>query len=188
LPFAVVEEHWNELVIKRLQGREIMGLRSGAVAGPALGFVLMACAADAQVLTQKDVSARMAWTIIEAATAQCEKDGYSITIAVLDRVGRFRAYLQGDKASLANIELARRKAYTALTFRRTSLDWAQRTAEGSNLAGQRSLTDVIPLGGGIPIKIGDETIGAIGVSGAPGQDKDETCAMAGLAKVADQLK
>jgi uncharacterized protein GlcG (DUF336 family) len=157
-----------------------------AVAAAAVAAI--ACAADAQVLMQKDVSARMALTIIEAATAQCEKDGYSITVAVLDRVGRFRAYLQGDKASLANIELARRKAHTALTFRRTSMEWAQRTAEGSNLAGQRSLTDVIPLGGGIPIKIGEDTIGAIGVSGAPGQDKDEVCAQAGLAKVADQLK
>jgi len=57
--------------------------------------------AGAQVLTQKDVSARMAWTMIEAATAHCEKEGYSITVAVVDRVGRLRAYLQGDKASLA---------------------------------------------------------------------------------------
>jgi uncharacterized protein GlcG (DUF336 family) len=146
------------------------------------------CCASAQVLTQKDVSARMAWTIIEAATAQCEKEGYSITVAVVDRVGRLRAYLQGDRASLANIELARRKAYTALAFRRSSFDWAQRTAPGSDLAGQRNLTDVIPLGGGIPIKIGEDTIGAIGVSGAPGQEKDETCAKAGLDKVADQLK
>ena len=164
-----------------------MGFRSGAVAG-LISAVVVTGSAHAQVLTHKDVSARMALTIIEAATAQCEKDGYSITVAVLDRVGRFRAYLQGDRASLANIELARRKAYTALTFRRSSMEWAQRTAEGSNLAGQRSLTDVIPLGGGIPIKIGDDTIGAIGVSGAPGQDKDEVCAQAGLAKVADQLK
>src|SRR6516162_1210352 len=144
--------------------------------------------AGAQVLTQKDVSARMAWTMIEAATAHCEKEGYSITVAVVDRVGRLRAYLQGDKASLANIELARRKAYTAVTFRRSSMDWAKRTAPPSDLLGQRSLTDVIPLGGGIPIKVGEDTIGAIGVSGAPGQDKDEACAQAGLDRVADQLK
>jgi uncharacterized protein GlcG (DUF336 family) len=144
--------------------------------------------AGAQVLTQKDVSARMAWTIIEAAVAACEKDGYSISVAVLDRVGRFRGYLQGDVASPTNIELARRKAYTALTFRRTSMDWAERTAPGQPLNGQRSLSEVIPLGGGVPIQIGQDTIGAIGISGAPGQDKDEACAKAGLAKVADQLK
>jgi uncharacterized protein GlcG (DUF336 family) len=68
------------------------------------------------------------------------------------------------------------------------MEWAQRTQPGSDLFGQRSLTDVIPLGGGIPIKIGEETIGGIGVSGAPGQDKDEACARAGLERVADQLK
>ena len=151
-------------------------------------FVVLPRSAGAQVLTHKDVSARMAWTIIEAATAHCEKEGYSITVAVVDRVGRLRAYLQGDKASLANIELARRKAYTAVTFRRSSMEWVQRTAPGSDLFGQRSLTDVIPLGGGIPIKIGEDTIGGIGVSGAPGQEKDEACAKAGLEKVADQLK
>ena len=144
--------------------------------------------AGAQVLMQKDVSARLAWAVIEAATAHCEQQGYSITVAVVDRVGRLRAYLQGDKASLANIELARRKAYTAVTFRRSSMEWAKRTAPGSDLFGQRSLTDVIPLGGGIPIKVGEDTIGAIGVSGAPGQEKDEACAQAGLDRVADQLK
>jgi len=144
--------------------------------------------AGAQVLMQKDVSARLAWAVVEAATAHCEQQGYSITVAVVDRVGRLRAYLQGDKASLANIELARRKAYTAVTFRRSSMEWAKRTAPGSDLFGQRSLTDVIPLGGGIPIKVGEDTIGAIGVSGAPGQEKDEACAQAGLDKVADQLR
>jgi uncharacterized protein GlcG (DUF336 family) len=164
-----------------------MSFRLAAAAGLA-AVLAIPCSAGAQVLTQKDVSARMAWTIIEAATAQCEKDGYSISVAVLDRVGRFRAYLQGDKASPTNIELARRKAYTALTFRRPSLEWAQRTSGTSELAGQRNLSDVIPLGGGVPIKIGEDTIGAVGVSGAPGQDKDEACANAGLAKVADQLK
>jgi uncharacterized protein GlcG (DUF336 family) len=164
-----------------------MMLRLAAACGLA-AVLAFPCSGNAQVLTQKDVSARMAWVIIEAAVAACEKDGYSISVAVLDRVGRYRAYLQGDRASPTNIELARRKAYTALTFRRPSLEWAQRTAPGMDLNGQRSLTDVIPLGGGIPIQLGQDTIGAIGVSGAPGQDKDENCAKAGLAKVADQLK
>ena len=167
--------------------RGIMSFPSSALLACAAALAFASCA-GAQVLTQKDVSARMAWTIIEAATVHCEQEGYSITIAVVDRVGRLRAYLQGDKASLANIELARRKAYTAVTFRRSSMEWAKRTAPGSDLFGQRSLTDVIPLGGGIPIKVGEDTIGAIGVSGAPGQEKDEACAQAGLDKVADQLR
>jgi uncharacterized protein GlcG (DUF336 family) len=139
---------------------------------------------SAQVLTEHDVSVRMALTIAEAAQAEC---GVKVTVAVLDRTGRLRVFLQGDGASPHNIELARRKAYTALTFGRTSAEWAQRTE--TNLQGQRMLTDVIPLQGGVPIKLGDETIGAVGLSGAPmGGTQEEACGKAGIAKVADQLK
>jgi uncharacterized protein GlcG (DUF336 family) len=108
-------------------------------------------------------------------------------VAVVDRAGRLRVFLQGDKAAPHNLELARRKAYTARTFQRTSAEWAKLT-ETTN-TGQRMLADVIPLGGGAPIKVGDETIGGVGLSGAPmGQAQEEACAKAGIAKVADQLK
>jgi uncharacterized protein GlcG (DUF336 family) len=73
----------------------------------------------------------MALTIAEAALAEC---GVKTSVAVVDRTGRLRVFLQGDGASPHNIELARRKAYTALTFQRTSAEWAQRTE--TNLAGQ----------------------------------------------------
>src|SRR4029077_18389627 len=116
-----------------------------------------------QVLTERDVSVHMALTIAETALAQC---GDKVSVAVVDRAGRLRVFLQGDGASPHNLELARRKAYTALTFRRPSAEWAKRTAEG-DIAGQRSLSEVIPLGGGVPIMIGDEPIGAVGLSGAP---------------------
>ncbi len=96
-------------------------------------------------------------------------------------------FLQSDKANPHNIELARRKAYTARTFGRTSADWAKRTTELPELAAQRQLEDVIALRGGVPIKIGNETIGAVGVSGSSSEG-DEKCAIAGIAKVADQLK
>ena len=97
-------------------------------------------------------------------------------------------FLQGDGASPHNLELARRKAYTALTFRATlgRVGQAHRKATST---GPAQLTDVIPLGGGVPIMVGDEAIGAIGLSGAPGgQPKEEACAKAGIAKVKDQLK
>jgi uncharacterized protein GlcG (DUF336 family) len=139
---------------------------------------------DGQVLMQRDVSLRMALTIAEAAIAEC---GVNASVAVVDRAGRVRVLLQGDTANPHNMELARRKAYTARTFRQASSAWAKRT-ETTN-AGQRMLADVIPLGGGMPINAGEETIGGIGLSGAPGgQVKEEACANAGIAKVADQLK
>ncbi len=137
-----------------------------------------------QVLMQRDVSLRMALTIAETALAEC---GINTSVAVVDRAGRLRVFLQGDGAAPHNIELARRKAYTARTFRRTSAEWAKLT-ETTN-TGQRMLADVIPLGGGVPIKVGEDTIGGVGLSGAPmGQPQEEACANAGIAKVADQLR
>ena len=79
---------------------------------------------NAQVLMERDVSLRMGLTIAEAALAEC---GVKTSVAVVDRAGRLRVFLQGDGASPHNLELARRKAYTALTFQRTSAEWAQRT-------------------------------------------------------------
>ena len=136
---------------------------------------------------QRDVSLHMALTIAEAAIAECDRTGNSVSVAVVDRAGRLRVFLQGDKAAPHNIELAERKAYTARTFGRSSADWAKRTIDVPELAAQRQLAHVIALRGGVPIKVGDETIGAVGVSGSTSEG-DEACAMAGLAKVADQLK
>jgi len=140
-----------------------------------------------QVLMQRDVSLHMALTIAEAAVAECEKNNNSVSVAVVDRAGRLRVFLQGDKAAPHNIELAQRKAYTARTFGRPSAEWAERTGAGSELEGQRQLEHVIALRGGLPIKVGDDTIGGVGVSGSTSAG-DEGCAMAGLAKVQDQLK
>jgi uncharacterized protein GlcG (DUF336 family) len=157
----------------------------GAAAAVAVGMLPLC--ASAQVITQRDVGVRMGLAIAVAALDQCEQEGNSISVAVVDRAGRLRVFLQGDKANPHNIELARRKAYTARTFGRTSADWAKRTAETPEIAAQRELTDVIALRGGVPIKVGNETIGAVGVSGSSSEG-DEKCAMAGIAKVADQLK
>jgi len=153
--------------------------------------VIAACAApacaDAQVITHRDVGVRMGLAIAVAALDQCEQDGNSVSVAVVDRAGRLRVFLQADRANPHNIELARRKAYTARTFGRSSAEWAKRTTELPEIAAQRELGDVIALRGGVPIKVGNETIGAVGVSGSSSEG-DEKCAMAGVAKVADQLK
>ncbi len=141
-------------------------------------------AANAQVLMQRELSARMALTIAETAWTEC---GARVSVAVVDRAGRMKAFIQGDGASPHNLELAERKAYTARTFGRTSIEWAQRTE--TQTQGQRSLAKVIPLQGGVPIKVGDETIGGVGLSGAPnGGPQEEACGKSGIAKVADQLK
>ena len=144
-------------------------------------------AAAAQgVVSERNVSAQMALAIANTAM-ECAPGGKGLSVAVVDRAGQIKVLLRGDGSPPMGAELSRRKAYTARTFRRPSLEWAKRTQ--TDLAGQRMLTDVIPLGGGMPIKTGDEVIGGVGVSGTPGgQQADEDCAKAGIAKVADQLK
>jgi len=160
-----------------------MSLRFAAAAA-VVAIIAVPGAARAQVLMERNVSAKMALAIAEAAIAEC---GSRVSVAVVDRAGRVRVFVQGDGAAPHNIELARRKAYTARTFGRISLEWAERTE--TQVPGQRQLTDVIPLQGGVPIKVGEETIGGIGLSGAPnGGPQEEACGKAGIAKVADQLK
>jgi uncharacterized protein GlcG (DUF336 family) len=161
-----------------------MSIKLAAAAAVSV-IIAMPSSAGAQVLMEKNISIKMALAIAETALTECTP---RVSVAVLDRAGRMRVFLQGDNASPHNLELARRKAYTALTFRRPSAEWAKRTAEG-DVTGQRQLADVIPLGGGVPIMIGEDAVGSVGLSGAPGgQPKEEACAKAGIAKVADQLK
>jgi len=163
-----------------------MSIRIAWAAGLVAAWVLPS-SSSAQVIMHRDVGVRMGLAIAEAALTECEKTGNSVSVAVVDRAGRLRVFLQADKANPHNLELARRKAYTARTFGRTSAEWAKRTVDMPEIAAQRELADVIALRGGVPIKIGNETIGAVGVSGSSSEG-DEKCAMAGIAKVADQLK
>ena len=154
------------------------------LAAAVAALIALPGAAGAQVLMEPNVSAKMALAIVETAMAEC---GSRVSIAVVDRAGRLRLFVQGDGAAPHNLELARRKAYTARTFGRPTIEWMQRTE--NQLQGQRQLAEVIPLQGGVPIKVGEETIGGVGLSGAPnGGPQEEACGKAGVAKVADQLK
>jgi uncharacterized protein GlcG (DUF336 family) len=154
------------------------------LAATVAALIALPGAAGAQVLMEPNVSAKMALAIVEAAMAEC---GSRTSIAVVDRAGRLRLFVQGDGAAPHNLELARRKAYTARTFGRPTIEWMQRTE--TQLQGQRQLGEVIPLQGGVPIKVGEETIGGVGLSGAAnGGPQEEACGKAGIAKVADQLK
>jgi uncharacterized protein GlcG (DUF336 family) len=159
-------------------------LIAGMIAGAALA--LLPLGANAQVQTQRDITWKLGLAIAQGAIEECAKTNVAISVAVVDRAGRVRIFIASDNPSPHNFELARRKAYTARTFRRPSLDWAQQTKDGADLAAQRQLADVIALGGGVPINVGNDTIGAVGVSGSS-QTGDDACARAGIAKVADQL-
>jgi uncharacterized protein GlcG (DUF336 family) len=130
------------------------------------------------------VSLWLAQSIANAALEKCQSMGYKVSVTVLDRDGLAFVMLRGD--GLHTPEGADRKAYTARAFSQPSADFVQRLKDRPDTAGSVQYSRVLALGGGLPIKAGDEVIGAVGVSGSPG--KDDVCAQAGLDKVADQLK
>jgi uncharacterized protein GlcG (DUF336 family) len=123
------------------------------------------------------------------AIAACEQQGYRVSVAVVDRAGLVRALIRGDGAAPHTLDSSSRKAYTAASLQRSTEELTKMVAGNPTAAGLRDINDkIIILGGGLPIKAGDEVIGGIGVGGAPGGDKDEACAQAGLDKITSNLK
>jgi uncharacterized protein GlcG (DUF336 family) len=148
---------------------------------------LAAVPAKAELLTQKTLSTPIALAIAQAAYESCVQAGHRVSVTVVGGEGQILISIRGDGASPHTLENSQRKAYTSRTFRTTSGEFAQRVKDNPTL-GVVNLSGVIALQGALPIKAGDNVIGAVGVSGAPGGDKDEACAKSGIDKVADQLK
>jgi uncharacterized protein GlcG (DUF336 family) len=151
----------------------------------------MSSSAAAQgLVTQKALSMEMAQMIVQATIERCRADGFRASVSVIDAGGHLKAFARDEGTGLHTIDLSQRKAYTALTFATrfaSSLEFA--TARGSTLGSAASNVEgTVGIGGGVPIKVGDVAIGAVGVSGAVGGDKDEICAKAGIEKIAHLLK
>ncbi len=151
-----------------------------------LAMTLAAFAQAQGLVVQKNISLGMAQTIANAAMEKCKEMGYRVSVTVVDRAGLPVVMLRGDGAGLHTPEGSDRKAYTARTFRQPSADFVKRMLDDPASAGSKEYTRVLALGGGLPIKVGDDVVGAVGVSGSPGKDDD--CSKAGIDKVADQLK
>ena len=156
------------------------------IAGGALAALLTAPAAAAGVLTQKNVSLGLAQEIANAALAKCRSMGFKISVSVVDRDGLPIIMMYDEGAGLNTREGGDRKAYTAAAFHAPSAAFVKRMHDNPDSAGSIQYSRVLALSGGLPIKVGNETIGAVGVSGTPGQD--DVCSQAGIDKVADQLK
>jgi uncharacterized protein GlcG (DUF336 family) len=140
------------------------------------------------VVMVRDVSYDMALVIAQTALEHCRQDNFKVGVSVVDRGGHVLVTLRDHGAAHHTVELAQRKAYTSRIFRQTSKEFSQRLRDNPISAGLGTTSGVLASVGGVPIKVNDEVIGGVGVSGAPGGDRDEACARAGLAKVADQLK
>jgi len=159
--------------------------RIAALASISILAVSPALAQAPQV--EKNVSMAMALAIIQGTIEQCTKDGYKVSVVVVDKGGNVAASVRGDGTNPHTMEFGRLKAYTSRTRGQTSLEFMKLTADPNN-AYLKQIPNTVAVGGGVPIKAGNEVIGGVGVSGAPGGEKDEVCANAGIAKVADALK
>ena len=148
---------------------------------------MLAAPASAQVLSRKDISAEAAMTIASTAIATCKTNGYSVSVAVVGRAGELILHVRGDGTGPHTMDNSFRKAYTARTFRSPSGNLVKRLKDNPQLS-LVTLPNVVAGQGALPIKVGEDVIGAAGASGAPGGEKDEACIQAGLDKIKDQLK
>jgi uncharacterized protein GlcG (DUF336 family) len=158
-----------------------------------LGFAALVCLlaaplpAGAALIMHKDLSLDIAKAIAEGAIAACNAKGYGTSAVVVDRDGMTIVEMRADTASPHTMENARRKAYTAMTFKQPTAEYAKKLLDPASVAHQQAtLPNVIAIPGGQPIKVGNDVVGGIGVSGSPGVDDD--CVNSGLEKVKDQLQ
>ncbi len=123
----------------------------------------------------------LAGKAVQASLDACKKDGYRVSVSVVDRAGVLRAMARGDGAGPHTVDSSRKKAYTAASLRRATTELAELVNKVPTLQALRDMnSDILMLGGGLPIEIGGDVIGGIGVGGAPGAHLDDACAQAGL--------
>lgn len=155
----------------------------------ALILSTLATAAGAQaVRTEKNMSLDLANQIASAAVASCSASGYAVTATVVDRAGTVRAVQRADNAGPHTLGASQQKAFTSASAKNNTLammEGAQKNPAAANLV---YIPGYLLLGGGVPVKVGTEVIGAVGVGGAPGGHLDEACAVAALDKVKELLK
>src|SRR6266568_3340998 len=145
-----------------------------------LGFAQVVAAAE-ELPREAALPLTLASKAAAAAQEKCKQDGYRVSAAVVDRTGVIKVLMRGDGAGPHTTNSSSKKAYTAASLRRPTSELAELVAKTPALQGLRDIDDkVLILGGGLPIEIGGEIVGAIGVGGAPGTHLDDACAQAGL--------
>lgn len=145
-----------------------------------------ASAQDATV-TYKSLSPELALELARATLADCQKRGFQVAVAVVDRFGTPQVMLRDRFAGSHTPTTASGKAWTAATFRTSTTELNAISQPGMPQAGLRNLPNVVIIGGGITVEASGSLVGAVGVSGAPGGDADEACAKAGVAAIKDKL-
>lgn len=161
----------------------------------ALGILLAACtlappagAGEALTVQTASLSTGAAMKVAQVALAECQKRGFVVTVAVVDRGGAPLALLRDNLAGSHTPDTAIGKAWTAVSFRNNTSNLLEMTGPGKPSAGVRGLPRVVMLGGGLTISAKGVLLGGVGVSGAPGGDLDDACGNAGIKAIQDSLE
>ena len=158
--------------------------------GCAAAATLLAASAtptSAALIMHKDLPLSVAVKLAQETVAACAAKTYAVSAVVVDRDGETIVEMRADEASPHTMENARRKAYTAMTFKQPTAEYAKKLQDPNSVAHQQvTLPNVIAIPGGQPIKVGNTVVGGVGASGSPGVDDD--CVNAGLDAVKDQLQ
>jgi uncharacterized protein GlcG (DUF336 family) len=149
------------------------------IAGPTL--------AEEGTFVVRHLTPETALKAAQATLENCRKSGFQIAVTVVDRSGVPQVMLRDKLAGMHTPDTATRKAWTAVSFRASTIEMTESTEPGKPMAAIRNLPNVAVLGGGLPILSKGGIVGGIGVSGAPGGVRDEACAQAGLAAIAFDL-
>lgn len=152
------------------------------------GLMTLPAAAQSGTHAMRVPTPESALKATQAALQSCRQSGYQIAVAVVDRFGIAQAMVRDRFAGPHTPDTAINKARTAVSFRTNSTDLARASMPGQPSSGLRSLPRFVGLGGGLIIEAGGSIVGAIGVSGAPSGDADDTCAKAGIAAIRDELE
>jgi uncharacterized protein GlcG (DUF336 family) len=146
----------------------------------AAAAALLSIASQSAYAQSSSLTSAQAMAALQAVQAYAKNDGSNPSLAVIDRDGNTVLLLKGNGAAPHNIGLAQRKAFTANQFKMRSIDWRDRTMPGKPNADERNTPNAVPLGGGVPIMVGNDVVGAVGVSGTRGgQEGDTAGAQAG---------
>ena len=153
-----------------------------------LTLVTAATASAQAVRTERNMSLELANQIASATVVSCTAAGYAVTATVVDRAGTVRAVQRADNAGPHTLGASQQKAFTSASAKNNTLammEGAQKNPAAANLV---YIPGFLLVGGGVPVKVGNEVIGAVGVGGAPGGHLDEQCAVAAIDKVKELLK
>jgi uncharacterized protein GlcG (DUF336 family) len=150
-------------------------------------FCTPALAGDDSLVTYKSLSPEVAFEAAQAVLKKCRDGGFQVVVVIVDRFGQPQVLLRDRYAGLPAADIATAKAYTALSFRRSTAELAKMVRDGQMDPNLARMPRIAMLAGGLPVEAGGTLLGGIGVSGAPGGDKDEECAKAGLDAVRDKI-